>query len=213
MKPMIGSSISKPALIAVCSLFVFGCSSNSSKKLQAVESLDGRWENGCQNNGINSPFTRYRYDVTQDAFELFVTRYADPQCASAIYQVAYSGTIINRELEALSNDPGSVAAAIDVRFDGVSMTTLSQEQLSIHQASALCGITDWQINVSYDVVGCSFVPLSNVPYEEYNVYSVSETDSNESATHAIYFGALSGASADDRSTEVDLGNPYYGNLF
>jgi len=203
----------KTVLIAVCSVFVIGCSSNSSKKLQAVESLDGSWENGCQNNGINSPFTRYRYNVTQDAFELIVTRYADPQCAAATYQIAYSGTILNRELKALSKAPGSVAAAIDVQFDGVSMTTLSQEQVSIHQASALCGITDWQINVSYDVVGCSFVPLSNVPYEEYNVYSVSETGSNESATHAIYFGALTGASADDRPAEVDLGNPYYGNLF
>jgi len=212
MKPIRDSWFIKSTMVACCALSVIGCGSNSSKKLQLVESLDGSWENGCQNNGINSPFTRYRYGVTQDTFDLVVTRYSDPQCSSATYQVAYSGTILDRDNEALSNDPGSVAATIDVRFDGVSMTTLSPEQVSAHQASVLCGISDWQINVSYDVAACASIPLSNVPYVEYNVYSISGSSSMDGATHAIYFGAMSGANADDRPTEVDLGNPFYGSL-
>lgn len=212
MNLIMDAGLSKTAIVALCALIVSGCGSSNKNKLQLAESLDGSWENGCQNNGINSPFTRYRYEVAQDTFDLSVTRYADPQCTSATFQVVYGGTITDRESQALSRDPGAVAASIDVRFEAVSITTLSQAQVSIHQASALCGITDWQIDVNYDVVGCAAIPLSNVPYNEYNVYSISETSNDDAATHAIYFGTISGTTPDDRPAEVDLGNPFYGNL-
>ncbi len=212
MKLRINSMLRNLVLATLCSMAAVACGGNNKNELQMVESLKGSWENGCQNNGINSPFTRYRYEVVEDAFDLIVTRYSDPQCASADYQVVYGGTITDRDTQALTRNIGSAAASIDVRFDSVSLTALSPEQVSINQASALCGLTDWQIEVSYSVSGCAAVPLSNVPYDEYNVYSVSAVTDMPGATHAIHFGAMSGSTTEERPGEVDLGNPFYGSL-
>lgn len=164
---------------------------NEVEKVEQKNALSRQWATNCQppsaffgvitdlvSRGINSE--RVSLEFTGEEFSHVSHYYEDGNCQNEAMKVQYSGRY---ELKDVANvDPAS-ASGINVRYEKVSVDTVNNTGRDLLNVAVFCGKSDWSAGQSIDLTSESdqaLCPLSNVPFEKYDLYLVEDD--------RLYFG-------------------------
>jgi hypothetical protein len=208
--------------LAACAMLVAACSKKNDPIANAREAakdkdLQGTFVSECSTKPLSAVFTglmtglqakvassRVTYNFTGANTSVKTENYSSGDCTGdAAFTYEEKGTFsVNKDQKYKSNDGGYL---IDVDYDNLKVTMVSDEGIKVANATKLCGISDWAQNKERDVsaqakdASCYNSPI---PRHVSNRYRVDDK--------VLYLGtAAKGDTRDNqRPAHLDMGTKY-----
>jgi hypothetical protein len=94
-------------------------------------------------------------------FEMVQTVFGDTACDGAVYDFSFSGPYVFDQ----------VSSGLDLTFSNVRLTALDSRIVHAFNAVALCGITDWELEIPVEVSGLA-CGGQTIPGRDSRIYDI-----------------------------------------
>ena len=120
------------------------------KSIISIADLQGTWSTGCYDD--DGFFYRETLVFSGTNLTSEFVPYSDKLCKNAEMKLSYTGN--NVSVGGMVNlDDNSAGYQLSMKLQKVEYTPLSQDDASYMNAVASCGLTNWQKNVTVDLIG------------------------------------------------------------
>ncbi len=191
---MKNQSVSILMIVSFCWLVVSGCTPLTGP----IEDLQGKWLTSCYFDGDN--YARESFEVSGTDIISQSTYYSDSDssCSSPLFKMDtnFSGARVGERVVFADSTEGY---KISYRVQKLTYTPVSSEYASLINDVSLCGLNNWEVNTTSDVLGinCSGTTMPQKNTTFYNVYNLIGT--------SLYLG---NAKTDVHPTTVNLNAMY-----
>ncbi len=168
----------------ISSILIFsfsGCGSDSakdvadaSKNLARAPGLVGIWKSTCDTFGPLGSSGRALFEFEPLIYRKQILMYADPQCATAMGKVLYTGEFTLGNTDDLAED----ARRVDFTPKKLHVSASTESGVSAMNLAAMCGIKDWVLNQERDVTeaavagNCLFA--EKVGVAQFDIFSMND---------------------------------------
>lgn len=179
--PATHSSLHKLKLLLLCIVCsLASCSSGGgSSNVQAPPSdltdspIAGRWTTPCNNsNGVTSSIEDIEF-FTDGTFTRTISGYFDLGCSVAFFDGTTTGLVV--ESIGMELPDRGVIRNVDFVTNTYSFIPRSDEAVLFFNSQATCGITNWEVDVDYDLSSCTNRPGDELsrrptPFTDFTIY-------------------------------------------
>jgi len=158
----------------VASIIVLGlgslaaCGGGSKGTTTAAE---GSWANDCESDFTDGTSERNTFTIAGLKFDRINSIYVDTSCETLATERIQRGTFTQGEAIEVPGRPN--AYPIDLSWNESLIINYIDEVAENLNAQALCGITNWEANVSFDISDCAQIVGSDpYPRLSYDLYLV-----------------------------------------
>ena len=164
-------------VVSGCSPSDSGSSSSGTTLTGPIADLQGKWMTSCYFDGDN--YAKESFEVSGTDIMTYSTYYSDSDssCSSALFKMDTnnSGASVGEKVVFVDSTEGY---RISYRAQKLTYTPVSSEYASLINAVSLCGLNNWKVDITTDVLGmnCSgtIMPQKNATF--YNVYNLIGTN-------------------------------------
>ena len=156
-------------IVSFCWLVVSGCTPLTGP----IADLQGKWITSCYFDGNN--YVRESFEVSGTDIITQSTYYSDSDssCSSALFKMDtnISGASVGERVVFADSTEGY---KISYRVQKLTYTPVSSEYASLINAVSLCGLNNWEVNTTTNVLGmnCSGTTMPQKNATFYNVYNL-----------------------------------------
>ena len=164
-------------VVSGCSPSDSGSSSSGTTLTGPIADLQGKWMTSCYFDGDN--YARESFEVSGPDIISQSTYYSDSDssCSSALFKMDTnnSGASVGEKVVFADSTEGY---RISYRAQKLTYTPVSSEYASLINAVSLCGLNDWEVDTTTDVLGmnCSGTTMPQKNATFYNVYNLIGTN-------------------------------------
>ena len=191
---MKNQSVAILMIVSFCWLVVSGCTPLTGP----IADLQGKWITSCYFDGDN--YVRESFEVSGTDIITQSTYYSDSDssCSSALFKMDISNSSASVGEKVVFAD-STEGYKISYRVQRLTYTPVSSEYASLINTASLCGLDNWEVNTTIDVLGmnCSGTTMPQKNTTFYNVYNLIGTN--------LYLGD---AKTDDHPTAVNTNAMY-----
>ena len=191
---MKNQSVAILLIVSLCWLVLSGCYPLTGP----IADLQGKWITSCYFNGNN--YARESFEVSGTDIISQSTYYSDSDssCSSALFKMDTSNSSASVGEKVVFAD-STEGYKISYRVQRLTYTPVSSEYASLINTASLCGLDNWEVNTTIDVLGmnCSGTTMPQKNTTFYNVYNLIGTN--------LYLGD---AKTDDHPTAVNTNAMY-----
>lgn len=138
-----------------------------------LKPFDALWSGLATNLGASVKSSRTEFKFEGANITRTTTFYTSADCAGDAYALRETGTFeLETDKKKKTNDGGK---QIDIKYEMLTANALSDAGREVANATALCGLKDWQTGKDRDVTPQSAQAncyWAKVPRQDYNVYRV-----------------------------------------
>ena len=170
---MKNQSVAILMIVSFCWLVVSGCTPLTGP----IADLQGKWITSCYFDGDN--YARESFEVSGTDIISQSTYYSDSDssCSSALFKMDtnISGASVGERVVFADSTEGY---KISYRVQKLTYTPVSSEYASLINDVSLCGLNNWEVNTTTDVLGmnCSGTTMPQKNATFYNVYNLIGTN-------------------------------------
>ena len=170
---MKNQSVAILMIVSFCWLVVSGCTPLTGP----IADLQGKWITSCYFDGDN--YARESFEVSGTDIITQSTYYSDSDssCSSALFKMDtnISGASVGERVVFADSTEGY---KISYRVQKLTYTPVSSEYASLINAVSLCGLNNWEVNTTTNVLGmnCSGTTMPQKNATFYNVYNLIGTN-------------------------------------
>ena len=170
---MKNQSVAILMIVSFCWLVVSGCTPLTGP----IADLQGKWITSCYFDGDN--YVRESFEVSGTDIITQSTYYldSDSSCSSALFKMDtnISGARVGERVVFADSTEGY---KISYRVQKLTYTPVSSEYASLINAVSLCGLNNWEVNTTTNVLGmnCSGTTMPQKNATFYNVYNLIGTN-------------------------------------
>ena len=191
---MKNQSVAILLIVSLCWLVLSGCYPLTGP----IADLQGKWITSCYFNGDN--YARESFEVSGTDIISQSTYYSDSDssCSSALFKMDTSNSSASVGEKVVFAD-STEGYKISYRVQRLTYTPVSSEYASLINTASLCGLDNWEVNTTIDVLGmnCSGTTMPQKNTTFYNVYNLIGTN--------LYLGDTK---TDDHATAVNTNAMY-----
>ena len=164
-------------VVSGCSPSDSGSSSSGTTLTGPIADLQGKWMTSCYFDGDN--YATESFEVSGTDIMTYSTYYSDSDsaCSSALFKMDTnnSGASVGEKVVFADSTEGY---RISYRAQKLTYTPVSSEYASLINAVSLCGLNDWEVDTTTDVLGmnCSGTTMPQKNATFYNVYNLIGTN-------------------------------------
>lgn len=164
-------------VVAGCSPSDSGSSSSGTTLTGPIADLQGKWITSCYFDGDN--YAKESFEVSGTDIMTYSTYYSDSDssCSSALFKMDTnnSGASVGEKVVFADSTEGY---RISYRAQKLTYTPVSSEYASLINAVSLCGLNNWEVDTTTDVLGmnCSGTTMPQKNATFYNVYNLIGTN-------------------------------------
>ena len=164
-------------VVSGCSPSDSGSSSSGTTLTGPIADLQGKWMTSCYFDGDN--YAKESFEVSGTDIMTYSTYYSDSDssCSSALFKMDTnnSGASVGEKVVFADSTEGY---RISYRAQKLTYTPVSSEYASLINAVSLCGLNDWEVDTTTDVLGmnCSGTTMPQKNATFYNVYNLIGTN-------------------------------------
>lgn len=164
-------------VVSGCSPSDSGSSSSGTTLTGPIADLQGKWITSCYFDGDN--YAKESFEVSGTDIMTYSTYYSDSDssCSSALFKMDTnnSGASVGEKVVFADSTEGY---RISYRAQKLTYTPVSSEYASLINAVSLCGLNNWKVDTTTDVLGmnCSGTTMPQKNATFYNVYNLIGTN-------------------------------------
>ena len=164
-------------VVSGCSPSDSGSSSSGTTLTGPIADLQGKWITSCYFDGDN--YAKESFEVSGTDIMTYSTYYSDSDssCSSALFKMDTnnSGASVGEKVVFTDSTEGY---RISYRAQKLTYTPVSSEYASLINAVSLCGLNNWEVDTTTDVLGmnCSGTTMPQKNATFYNVYNLIGTN-------------------------------------
>jgi hypothetical protein len=164
-------------VVSGCSPSDSGSSSSGTTLTGPIADLQGKWITSCYFDGDN--YAKESFEVSGTDIMTYSTYYSDSDssCSSALFKMDTnnSGASVGEKVVFADSTEGY---RISYRAQKLTYTPVSSEYASLINAVSLCGLNNWEVDTTTDVLGmnCSGTTMPQKNATFYNVYNLIGTN-------------------------------------
>ena len=164
-------------VVSGCSPSDSGSSSSGTTLTGPIADLQGKWITSCYFDGDN--YAKESFEVSGTDIMTYSTYYSDSDssCSSALFKMDTnnSGASVGEKVVFADSTEGY---RISYRAQKLTYTPVSSEYASLINAVSLCGLNNWKVDITTDVLGmnCSGTTMPQKNATFYNVYNLIGTN-------------------------------------
>ena len=164
-------------VVSGCSPSDSGSSSSGTTLTGPIADLQGKWMTSCYFDGDN--YAKESFEVSGTDIMTYSTYYSDSDssCSSALFKMDTnnSGASVGEKVVFVDSTEGY---RISYRAQKLTYTPVSSEYASLINAVSLCGLNNWKVDTTTDVLGmnCSGTTMPQKNATFYNVYNLIGTN-------------------------------------
>ena len=164
-------------VVSGCSPSDSGSSSSGTTLTGPIADLQGKWMTSCYFDGDN--YAKESFEVSGTDIMTYSTYYSDSDssCSSALFKMDTnnSGASVGEKVVFADSTEGY---RISYRAQKLTYTPVSSEYASLINAVSLCGLNNWKVDITTDVLGmnCSGTTMPQKNATFYNVYNLIGTN-------------------------------------
>jgi hypothetical protein len=181
---MKNQSVAISLIVSFCWLVVSGCSPSDSGSSSSgttltgpIADLQGKWITSCYFDGDN--YAKESFEVSGTDIMTYSTYYSDSDssCSSALFKMDTNNSSASVGEKVVFAD-STEGYRISYRAQKLTYTPVSSEYASLINAVSLCGLNNWEVDTTTDVLGmnCSGTTMPQKNATFYNVYNLIGTN-------------------------------------
>ncbi|MEE9322874.1 MAG: hypothetical protein V3U76_20705 [Granulosicoccus sp.] len=174
----------------------------------SVAGLDGYWESACF---VEEELGEWEFGlfassiegvkISGDSIAFSLIGFSDEACTTKNTEQTLEATYTSPGTTELVT--GNVATQLDITFNSFNSTAYEEDVIASSNEATLCGRSDWQAGVSYDVSDCdAFAEEGDFPTTYYDIAAVID----DILYMGDYSGEEDGVSPETRPTALDTVN-------
>ena len=164
-------------VVAGCSPSDSGSSSSGTTLTGPIADLQGEWITSCYFDGDN--YAKESFEVSGTDIMTYSTYYSDSDssCSSALFKMDTNNSSASVGEKVVFAD-STEGYRISYRAQKLTYTPVSSEYASLINAVSLCGLNNWEVDTTTDVLGmnCSGTTMPQKNATFYNVYNLIGTN-------------------------------------
>ena len=183
--------------ISASSSILVGCGSDDSTVPGPVAGLDGSWTSGCLEDAEENESELNTLQVSGNSMTYGARLFSDQTCMQKNREITGSTTFTSPGAIELAT--GGMATQIDIAIDSIALAINEENIVQAYNDRAICGRSDWQINVSYDITNCKNFGGAEISYDIVAIID-----------NVLYFGdgPGDGNTPATRPTTLDFDSPF-----
>ena len=181
---MKNQSVAISLIVSFCWLVASGCSPSDSGSSSSgttltgpIADLQGKWITSCYFDGDN--YAKESFEVSGTDIMTYSTYYSDSNssCSSALFKMDTNNSSASVGEKVVFAD-STEGYRISYRAQKLTYTPVSSEYASLINAVSLCGLNNWEVDTTTDVLGmnCSGTTMPQKNATFYNVYNLIGTN-------------------------------------
>jgi hypothetical protein len=164
-------------VVSGCSPSDSGSSSSGTTLTGPIADLQGKWITSCYFDGDN--YAKESFEVSGTDIMTYSTYYSDSDssCSSALFKMDTNNSSASVGEKVVFAD-STEGYRISYRAQKLTYTPVSSEYASLINAVSLCGLNNWEVDTTTDVLGmnCSGTTMPQKNATFYNVYNLIGTN-------------------------------------
>lgn len=161
-----------------------------------LSDLQGHWKSACVPGEVFGQTRTDEYIINGSHQTQVTTYYGDPDCSRPIIRAEWAIELL------AGGEVGTDTKELNITYNGVVVTPMSEAGSNILEAWGYCGIAEWPVNEGRDITNRAGTErcVANLPVSNYTIYSVMDDK--------LYLGYGFSEDASRRPADLNMDNPY-----